>query len=303
MISGRWDSHAGLPAILFLGALIGCSADAPSPTAAAAYIEEIEAYRAQRVERLRSTWLTIAGLFWLAPGSNTFGAGKDNAIVFPADAAPEYAGKFVYAGGEVTLVPAPEAGLTIDGAAIGPTRLTAGDDAREVVLGRLTFFVIERAGRHAIRLRDPEFRARKDFRGIEFYPIDPSGEIEGRLVRYDKPKTVQVETVIGYATEMVSMGKVEFDLAGATHALEALVDSDDAEELFLIFKDKTTGKGTYGAGRYLYAPFRGDLAKIDFNKAYNPPCAFTPYATCPLPPPGNTLPIAIESGERAYHAD
>jgi hypothetical protein len=170
-------------------------------------------------------------------------------------------------------------------------------DAQQLGLGRLKFYVIERSGKHAIRVHDPEFHVARDFDGIDFYPVDPAYVIEGTLSPPGELKKLRVETVIGRDTEMVSRGTVEFEFAGATHRLVALGSS---EELFLMFKDETTGGETYAAGRYLYAPVVGDTVSLDFNLAYNPPCAFTPYATCPLPPSGNTIAARIEAGERRH---
>ncbi len=283
---------------VILASLAACQGEPPPSALTEEYAERIAAHREEREERLRSSWLTLAGLHWLEEGDNRFGSAPGNAIVFPQETSPALAGNFVYADGEVFLEPVPGAGLTVDGRPAGDTRLQLEPDAQQLGLGRLVFFVIERAGKHAIRVRDPEFHAVRDFRGIDFYPVDPAYVIEGTLVPNDAPKKLMVETVTGRDAEMVSRGTVEFEFAGAIHTLEALAGSVD---LFLIFKDETSGRDTYGAGRYLYAPVDGDRVSLDFNKAYNPPCAFTPYATCPLPPLGNTIHARIEAGERAYH--
>lgn len=286
-------------AAVVLASLAACQGEPPPRALPEGYAEQIAVHREGREERLRSSWLTLAGLHWLDKGDNRFGSALDNAIVLPQDTSPALAGNFVYMDGEVFLEPAPGAGLTVDGAPAGDTRLQLEPNVQQLGLGRLVFFVIVRSGRHAIRVRDPEFHAVRDFRGIDYYPVDPAYVIEGTLVPYDEPKKLMVETVIGRDVEMVSKGTVEFEFAGATHRLEALGGSAD---LFLIFKDETSGRETYGAGRYLYAPVEGVRVSLDFNKAYNPPCAFTPHATCPLPPLGNTIRARIEAGERAYHS-
>jgi uncharacterized protein (DUF1684 family) len=291
-----WNGYGLILAVV----LSGC-AEAPQPPSGASYVAEIEEFREGRVERLRSSWLMLAGLFWLEPGDNTFGSDPGNMIVFPEGSSPGRAGSFVYTNGSVTLVPEGAPGMTIEGEPVElATKLGTGEDTQEILLGRLTFYVIERSGQHAIRLRDPESPAVVSFTGIEFYPTDESWVVEGRLVPYDEPRIVSVETVIGHDAEMTSVGRVEFDLDGGVHSLEALKSSADATELFLIFKDETSGRETYGAGRYLYAPLDGRRARIDFNRAYNPPCAFTPYATCPLPPRENRLELRVEAGERKY---
>jgi uncharacterized protein (DUF1684 family) len=280
-----------------LASLAACQGQPAPAESTETYAERIALHREDREERLRSNWLTLAGLYWLEEGDNRFGSAADNAIVFPETTSPALAGNFVYAGGEVFLEPGPDAGLTLDGAAPGDARLKLEPDAQQFGLGRLELFVIERSGRHAIRVRDPEFQAARDFDGIDFYPVDPAYVIEGTLTPPAESKKLMVETVIGSDTEMVSRGTVEFEFAGGTYTLEALGDS---EELFLMFKDGTTGPDTYAAGRYLYAAVVGDTVALDFNLAYNPPCAFTPYATCPLPPSGNTIDARIEAGERRY---
>jgi len=288
---------AGLAAAVLASLAVG-QGGPPVPTLTDGYAERIALHREGREERLRSSWLTLAGLHWLEEGDNRFGSAPGNAIVFPQETSPAFAGNFVYADGAVFLDPAPGAGLTVDGRPVGDTRLQLEPDAQQLGLGRLEFFVITRSGKHAIRVRDPEFHAVQDFRGIDYYPVDPAYVIEGTLVPHDRPEKLIVETVLGRDAEMVSRGTVEFEFAGAIHTLVAL---DGSADLFLIFKDKTSGRETYGAGRYLYASVDGDRVSLDFNKAYNPPCAFTPYATCPLPPPGNTIHARIEAGERAYY--
>jgi len=298
-------NHRRTLRVVLCGVILAGCTPPPSPPQPPTpeYVASIEDFRARRVERLKTSWLMIAGLYWLEPGDNPFGSAPQNKVVFPDGAAPEYAGKFVYTDGSVMLEPADGVPFSIDGQPVGPMPLTTGSDAEQVTLGRLTFWVIERAGRHAVRLRDPEFSALRDFRGIEFYPIGAASAVEGRLEPYDEPRSVNIETVIGYDAEMFSLGRVEFELGGESLSLEALVDSLEDESLFIIFKDATSGKQTYGAGRYLSAPIDGENVKLDFNKAYNPHCAFTPHATCPLPPSGNTLGVAVEAGERAYHLD
>ena len=294
------STAARILAAVVLASLAACQ-DAPPPAALTqGYAEQIALHREGRDERIRTSWLTVAGLHWLAEGDNRFGSAPDNAIVFPQETSPGFAGNFVYADGEVFLEPAPGAGLTVNGEPSGDTRLKLEPDAQRLGLGRLELFVIARSGKHAIRVRDPEFHAVRDFHGIDFYPVDPAYVIEGTLVPYDELRPMMIETVIGRDTEMVSRGRVQFEFEGATHTLEALGNSP---ELFLMFKDQTTGVETYAAGRYLYASVVGDRVSLDFNKAYNPPCAFTPYATCPLPPIGNTIDARLEAGERAYHLE
>ena len=282
-----------------LGVLVACQTD-PAPVSVAAdpaYAERIESYREGRNERIRTSWLSLSGLHWLEEGDNRFGSATDNEIVFPADASPALAGTLVYSEGEVFLDPVAGSGLKVNGHTLRPvkSKLKLEPDGQQLGLGRLEFFLIARSGKHGIRVRDPELPAVRDFEGIDFYPIDPSYIIEGKLRPFPETQTLTIETVIGHDTQMKSRGTVEFEFAGTTHRLVAMGES---EELFLMFKDETSGNETYSAGRYLYAPVVDDIVTLDFNMAYNPPCAFTPYATCPLPPYGNTIAAKIEAGER-----
>src|SRR4051812_34491655 len=248
--------------------------------AAVTYQDEIARWRHDREARLVADegWTTVAGLYWLKPGLNKF----------PAIQAPV---EFLYEKGTVKA--------HYDGKwqTLRPD-VSGADD--KLVIGPLTMIVIERDGRQGIRLRDKNSKYRREFKGLKYYPIKPEYRVEARWIPYAAPKKVIVATVIdGVKETYEATGQVEFTLNGRKLHLEPVVDEG---ELFYIFRDLTTGKSTYDAGRFLYS----DLAKngkvtIDFNKAYNPPCAFTPFATCPLPPPQNRLDAAIEAGELAYH--
>ena len=170
----------------------------------------------------------------------------------------------------------------------------------KLVIGPLTMIVIERDGRQGIRLRDKNSKYRRSFKGLQYFPVKAEYRVEARWLPYPKAKKVVVNTVIeGVRETYEATGEVEFTLAGRKLRLEPVVDEG---ELFYIFRDLTAGKSTYGAGRFLYSALAKDgKVTLDFNKAYNPPCAFTPFATCPLPPPQNRLDTAVEAGELAYH--
>ena len=285
---------------MLLACVVGTGCGSTIPTdASGAYVAEIEEYRAAREERLRAEygWLSLVGLFWLEPGANTLGSAPGSAVSLPEGAAPPAAGTFRYDRGVVRLEAAPDSGITLGGETVTSVDLEPNVEVR---LGRLAFFVIERAGRHAIRVKDPQSPVRTDFGGLDHYPIDPSFRVEARLRRHASPREVEVATVTGSPARFLVPGVLEFELQGRPHALEPLISKPGESQLFLIFKDETSGRETYGAGRYLYATLEGDRAVVDFNKAYNPPCAFTPFATCPLPPGANRLESRIESGERAF---
>jgi uncharacterized protein (DUF1684 family) len=275
----------------------------PSPPVDDDYVADIERWRAEREERLRSEtgWLTVVGLHWLEPGENTFGSGASNRVVLPEGRGPEVAGAFVLADGKVTVRSNPDSGVTLEGEAVTERELQTDVEGEPDVLqlDDLSFYVIQRADRFGIRVKDPRSKMLREFAGIESFPVDVAYRVEGRFVPYDPPREVQIATVVGTVQPMLTPGRVEFTLNGEKLALEPMVGEPDDEEYFFIFRDKTSGKETYGAGRYLYTEAARDGRVIlDFNKAYNPPCAFTPFATCPLPPPQNRLSIPVEAGEQ-----
>ncbi len=280
----------------------------------AAYRHEIDSWREAREARLRADngWLTLAGLFWLKPGVNRFGGDAANDIVLPthagapspspSDAVPSYAGAFVLDAGKVTVEVAPGVTATLTGGK--PVKKVAlrsdagGSEPDILTLGSLTLQVIERQGRLAIRLRDLHSRVRQNWKGVTAYPVKPAFRVIARFVPHPQPVLITVPNVLGLSESLPSPGTVLFELAGKQLRLDAVIESSGDTQLFFIFRDQTAGKTTYGSGRFLYAdaPRNGQVI-LDFNKAYNPPCAFTAYATCPLPPDQNLLPISIEAGE------
>jgi uncharacterized protein (DUF1684 family) len=168
-------------------------------------------------------------------------------------------------------------------------------------LGRLSIKVIARGQRLGLRVIDPESETRRGFHGIDSFPIDPRLRFAARFTPHEPPREIDIPTVIGTVETGLSPGYVEFDLDGRTHRLEPVVQDVDDPEWFFIFRDETSGEETYGSGRFLYAPAPADgVVDLDFNRSYNPPCAFTPYATCPLPPRENWLDVRIEAGEKRY---
>jgi uncharacterized protein (DUF1684 family) len=285
-----------------------CAAPAPPPPVDEVYVAEIAAWRADRETRLRGedSWLTLVGLHWLETGVSTFGAAPESRVVLPPGSAPEHAGTFEYDGEQVTVVPADGVTITLGGEPIGRRALRddgVADEAPDVLqVGRLSLGVIDRDGRHGIRVKDPESPVRTGFRGLDWFPIDPAWRVVARYVPRQQPEEVQVPNVLGTTSRQYVPGDVHFDLAGERLTLVPLVpDPADTHFLFIV-QDATSGGATYGAGRYLYADLEGDQVVLDFNKAFNMPCVFTPYATCILPPPGNRLDVAIEAGEKMYGA-
>ena len=296
----------------FLFALISGVAAVSAAEAPSSYTREIEAWRAARVARLTAPdgWLSLIGLEWLHEGANRVGAAADNDIVLKAG--PAHLGTVTLAGdGTVRIALAQDSGATVDGKPVAETVLiddmhvTAGATPTTVRFGNASFYVIDRDNRRALRVKDGDAEARRDFVGIDYFAIDPSWRIEADWVPFDPPHDLQMGSVIGTIDTVKVPGKAVFHRNG--HVFELLpYQEEPGGELFFVLADQTSGKQTYGAARFLYAALPADgLAKpgkvvLDFNKAYNPPCAFTPFATCPLAPPENRLDLAVTAGEKKY---
>jgi uncharacterized protein (DUF1684 family) len=278
----------------------------PPATADEAYRAEVRRWRAGREARLTADggWLTVVGLFWLREGENAFGADPAGDIVLPEGSAPAKAGVFELSGEQVSVALLPGVdgrigGRPVSGASAMRPDTSGSPDVLEV--GTLSLHVIERGDRYGIRLKDRNAAARRGFTGLKWFDVREDHRVEAKWVSYPQPRPVKVPNVLGRMEPMPSPGYAEFTLAGKALRLDAVLEGPEAEELFIIFRDETSGNETYGAGRFLYADLpKGGKVVLDFNKAYNPPCAFTPYATCPLPPPQNRLPVRVEAGELAY---
>lgn len=271
---------------------------------AAAYEQDIRAFQARRETGLRADdgWLTVAGLFWLKPGVNVAGSAAGSDVRLPAKA-PARMGTFELKDGRVTFRADPAVRVTAGGKPIGSGVIDApkGDEGA-LAVGDLRMFVIQREDRVGVRMRDLRSAARSGFTGLRFFPIRPSYRFRAAFVPYDRPRTITIPNILGQALAMESPGYVTFTLGGRALRLEPVYESDAHDELFFIFKDLTSRDATYGAGRFLYTPPPHDgIVDLDFNRAYNPPCAFTSFATCPLPPKQNQLDVRIEAGELAYH--
>jgi uncharacterized protein (DUF1684 family) len=263
-------------------------------------------WRIKRDRELRAEngWLTVAGLFWLKEGVNSFGTGKEMNIVLPASSAPANVGTLELANGIVTLKVAE--GVTVNdlgGAALKTyeMRFDGEDPPAPFLVGSLNLSVIKRGARYGLRIRDKNSKALREFKGLEWFPASEAYRVTATFTPYDQPKEIMIANVLGDQLKMKSPGVLTFTLNGSTHQLRPVLE-DGEDHLFIIFRDQTSGKTTYGAGRYLYADLpRDGQVILDFNRAENPPCAFTSYATCPLPPRANFLSIPIPAGERAFH--
>lgn len=267
--------------------------------AAPSYKAQIEHWRQEREARLKADdgWLTVAGLFWLKEGKNSVGTDKSNSIVLPPDSAPASVGEFEFHGGQTVFHSAASANVTLNGQPVTVANLKADSSGAPDILrvNDLTMFVIQRGQRFAIRLKDKNCPMRKAFTGLKYFPPDERYRVKANFVPYNPPRMIPIPNILGETEEEASPGYVEFTLNGQHCRLDPVAEGDS---LFFIFKDLTSGKETYPPGRFLNTPMPKDgEVTLDFNQAYNPPCAFTAFATCPLPPKQNQLAVRIEAGE------
>ena len=285
-------------AVVILGRVWSGAADKVD----AAYQQSFVKWKAELVDDLKQNWLTLAGLFWLKPGENTFGSDKSNAVVFPSG--PAHAGSFVLQNDEVTVKFLPGADARMAGKPVKVAKLppdTSGTQA-VVEMGSLRMRVIQRGSRMGIRLKDVDNPAVRNYRGPVFYPVQLHYRVTATWVPSEGKKLVDVPNVLGDVTPTPISGQARFKLNGHEFQLTDL-GGDPDKRLFFVFNDLTSRTDTYPGGRFLETdPVRNGTVVLDFNKAYNPPCAVTPYATCPLAPKENRLAIAIPAGEKYDHA-
>ncbi len=269
------------------------------------YVKAIEKWRAERLEEINGEdgWTTLVGLFWLNEGQNRFGSDPSNDIVLSKSSAPKFTGLLRLDNGVVRLEANPEAGITSDGKPASTLVLQSDGDGKPTVLklASLKLFVIKRGEKLGLRVKDKHHPARSNFAGIDYFPLNFKFRFDAKFEPYDPPKIIPIVNVLGMIDNMTSPGALVFEVNGKTYRLDPVLEKG-SNQLFIIFADVTSGKETYGAGRYLYAdPPSGDgKVVVDFNKAHNPSCAFTKFATCPLPPRQNRLAIRVEAGEKKY---
>lgn len=290
-----------LAAVITLIAWTGTGVAGEAPTTD--HKAEVEEWFKGRIERLTSDsgYLSLVGLFELKEGSHSFGSEDGNSVVFP-ETAPARAGVITVEGGRVFLRPEPGVDIHTGGESFAAAEMFPDTSAQfnQFTMGTITFYVIERMGPYYLRVKDTNSPYRKSFKGIERYPVDEKWRVDARFERYPVPKSLRVPNVLGYDELVTCPGAVVFEFDGGEYRIEPMTSRGDS--WWLVFGDETSGKETYGGGRFVYipAPDADGNTHIDFNKAYNPPCAFNPYATCPLPHPDNLLPIAVTAGEKAY---
>jgi uncharacterized protein (DUF1684 family) len=251
------------------------------------YHAGIEQWRREREANLQKDggWLSVAGLFWLQEGDNRVGP-------------LARVGNFVLHGGKTTFTADRGVTVTSTGKPVRTMEMRSDEDILSA--GDLSMQVLKRGNRYGIRLWDKNSTFRRDFTGLHWFPVDPAWRIQAKFVPYNPPKMIPIVSIIGDTDQETCPGYATFHIAGKEYRLEPVAEG---QVLFFIFRDLTSTKETYPSGRFLYADApRNGIVTLDFNKAYNPPCAFTPYATCPLPPPQNRLPLRIPVGELVYHS-
>ena len=323
----RPSTHRLASAALLCGAALlglGAAVDEAVPIDPAAYQKEIETWRAERIAGLRREggWLALVGLFWLEEGENRMGSDPGAKVVLPQGKAPAFAGTLVRRGDAVTLQPAAglvppleveaaaKADATPDKAAgaemkpvAGPFVLEVDAKGRPTVLhlGSLSFYLIKRGDKLGVRVKDAKAQALASFKGLDDFPVRPDWRVVARFEPYQPPKPIPIANVLGQTNDEPAPGAVVFEREGKSYRLDALQESADGK-LFIIFADQTNGRETYGAGRFLSTdmPPKDGRVVVDFNKAYNPPCAFSSFATCPLPPRQNRLALRVEAGEKKF---
>jgi uncharacterized protein (DUF1684 family) len=301
--------------LLWLAAPPALAQDSPSTLAAsaedAAWRQDLAAWRAQRERQITAPdgWLTLAGLEWLKPGVNSVGSAAGNQIRLNAPA-PERMGLLTVNGATVQLL-APAggfpAGLTVDGKPPREGALTVDNAQPPAIAWRgLTLAVLKRAGRFMLQIKDADSPARKDFHGLNWYAPDPRFVVTARWIPFKPPQVEEIPTVLGTTLKLRAPGLAMFLLDGKVLHLEPVVEDPEGKTLLFILRDETSATTTYGGGRFLHVglPDQGldkpGSLTLDFNRLENPPCAYTNYATCPLPPQQNQLGVALEAGERRF---
>lgn len=266
------------------------------------YIKEIQKWDQTREQQLKkeSGWLNLVGLYWLEEGENTFGSDKSNDVVFPSNA-PSKIGSFFLNDSVITIKINDDVDVMVDSQLVKEKELKSDieDSTTIMSFGSLRWYTIVRdGGKFGIRLRDLDAPLVSGFKGIERFPINEDWRIEAKWVPLDPPQELVIPNIIGTQSEANAYGRLDFQIDNKTYSLFPT----GKENLFIIFADQTSGVETYGAGRFLYTegPDSNNIVILDFNKAYNPPCAFTRFATCPLPPKENQLKVRITAGEKMY---
>jgi len=289
----------------FFGSSLVADEDVVAATQSENHRQAIEAWRTSRHERLASDsgWLTLVGLEWLKDGENRVGSAEDNDIRLTGG--PAYWGSVVLQNDQLSFVSPDNESVTVNGELSSKADLVCDTQGEPTIVtsDTLSFYAIFRES-FALRVKDSKAPALLNFKGVGNYDIDESWRVNGRFIRAEEGTTIEIVNVLGHVSESPVFGSFEFDMNGKTHSLLGL-GTESSNSLWFIFADRTSGHGTYGAGRFLYSDTmpENDRLIVDFNKAYNPPCAFNPYSTCPLPPQRNRMDLLVTAGEKDFHPD
>ena len=280
--------------------VISCKNDdlgtAPLPENYEASINEWKEYRVG-VLTGPTNWLRLHAIYWLSEGESTFGSAEENTITFPAGTIPEFAGVFTLTNNTVTMDVAEGVMITHNSEPVTDFTLFDGENRPHVTHGDLEWFIDSRGDEHGIRLYNKDNPKADSFDGFPFFPLNPEWHLKAKFIPNSDSTTVTVDNVLEEKVDLVSPGNIRFEAAGKT---DEMIAFEASSGLFIMFNDETNGDETYHAGRYMIIPFADEdgYTILDFNKAYNPPCAFNTYTTCNLPPPENRLNMAIRAGEK-----
>jgi uncharacterized protein (DUF1684 family) len=268
----------------------------------AEWMKQVEAWRVKHETDYTRNYVPLAGLAFLKDGVNNAGSAPSNQVVLPRRL-PQSVGRFVYRAGRVTFEPAGGASVTLGGKAVAaPVTLRSDGESGgpdQLRIGEVSFWVHTSGDRRAIRIHDPESEIAKAFAGYRWFPIDEKYRVVGRFIKDPEARELKIPTLVGDYDVYRTEGVVEFTLLGETIRMRPMTTRPG--RLYFIFRDGTSGKETYEAARFLYSDLHADgTTVLDFNQAYNPPCSFNPYTTCPIPPAENRLTVRILAGERDY---
>jgi uncharacterized protein len=289
--------------ILLVIIVMACNDKKKDPIVTEEYKKEIDDWHSKRVSNLKKEtgWLNLVGLYWLKEGENTFGANELNDIVFPVDKAPEFIGKIVMKDSIITTIINKDVKVFMNKNPIKNIVMSPDISGEPTVLNinSLRWFIIKRGEKYGVRLRDLKADLLENFEGIEKFEIDEGWKINATFEKYDPPQKIMIPTILGTVEEDFSPGKLIFNINNKEYSLEP---TSSGERLFIVFADLTSGEESYGGGRFLYVdgPDSNNNVVLDFNKSYNPPCAFSKFATCSLPPEENKIRIRITAGEKNY---
>lgn len=296
-----------LPIATLCGILVLLGCQRSEPLDPEQHKREIEEWQQRRLAKLTRDdgWLTLVGLFWLKEGENTVGSDSASNIVLPAGKTPLRVGSLYLEKSVVRFKSKRDAGVRYNDTLVTSIVLKSDADAGGPTIlktGTVSFYVIKRGDQYAVRVKDSESPTRVNFKGLEYFPIDPTWRVDARFEPYNPPKKLEIPTQVGTVEEYVCPGALAFEIDGKQYCLDPVIEPGAENELFIMLADETNGKETYTVGRQMYAPLPDSNNRVilDFNKAFNWPCVFTEFATCPIPPPQNRLPIRVEAGEKMY---